>query len=305
MLLDDVDQTIGIARASMRAARAVVSGDESEAPYYESTLGLSDEQRRGVRALADSAIDPVASFLVAATNGVLYQDLVGRLDRYPIPNLRMPAAAGASLLDLGCSWGRWSIAAARLGFDVVGVDPSLGAVLAARRIARAMGLDIQAVVGDARFLPFRRSAFDAVFSYSVLQHFSKPDAETALAEVGRVLRSRGRALIQMPNRLGMRCLYHQARRGFRTPRDFEVRYWSLADIEKTFERRIGSTRISVDCFFGLGLQPTDGPIMDANRRALLAASEALRRASGYFPALRWIADSVYVESTRDGSGHTE
>src|SRR4051794_38255277 len=103
----------------------------------------------------------------------------------------------------------------------------------------------------------------------------------------------------------MRCLYHQARRGFRTPRDFEVRYWNLADLEKTFERRIGSTRISVDCFFGLGLQPSDAPMLDANRRALLGASEALRRASGYFPALRWIADSVYVESTRDRSAHTE
>ena len=41
--------------------------------------------------------------------------------------------AGSRLLDLGSSWGRWSIAAARKGYSVVGLDPSLGAVLAARR----------------------------------------------------------------------------------------------------------------------------------------------------------------------------
>ena len=29
------------------------------------------------------------------------------------------------------------------------------------------------VVGDARFLPFRSGSFDYVWSYSVLQHFSR------------------------------------------------------------------------------------------------------------------------------------
>jgi hypothetical protein len=118
-------------------------------------------------------------------------------------------------------------------------------------------------------------------------------------EMGRVLRTRGRALVQMPNRWGARCLYHQARRGFREARDFEVRYWSLAELEDVFTQAIGSTQISVDCFFGLGLQPSDAPLMDAKRRLVIESSELLRKVSLRAPVLRAVADSVYVESTRD------
>ena len=39
---------------------------------------------------------------------------------------------GTRLLDIGCSWGRWSLAAAARGYDAVGIDPSLGAIMAAR-----------------------------------------------------------------------------------------------------------------------------------------------------------------------------
>ena len=66
--------------------------------------------------------------------------------------------------------GRWSIAAARKGFSVVGIDPSLGAVMAARRIAKELNLDIKYLVADGRFLPFRERQFKVAYSYSVLQH---------------------------------------------------------------------------------------------------------------------------------------
>src|SRR2546421_318531 len=80
--------------------------------------------------------------------------LLGELDSYPIPELRLPAGDGRRLIDVGCSWGRWSIAAARKGYRVVGIDPSLGAIIAARRVSESLGLPIRYVVGDARYLPF-------------------------------------------------------------------------------------------------------------------------------------------------------
>ena len=80
---------------------------------------------------------------VGATNGILYKDAIGKLDHYPIPVLRMPPGAGRRLLDIGCNWGRWSIAAARLGYRPIGIDPSLGAVLAAKRVSEKLGLDVQ------------------------------------------------------------------------------------------------------------------------------------------------------------------
>jgi cyclopropane fatty-acyl-phospholipid synthase-like methyltransferase len=50
--------------------------------------------------------------------------------------------AGKLLLDIGCSWGRWSISAARNGWCVVGIDPSLGAIMAARRAFFLYGIGL-------------------------------------------------------------------------------------------------------------------------------------------------------------------
>ena len=170
LLRDDVEQTIGLARASMARASGQLVDQRAPELYLES-LGISEAEKLGVLALAQNrgdAIDPVISFLVAATNGIAYKQLLGKLDRYPIP--AFPLEGNGQLLDLGCSWGRWSLAAAKRGFNVVGLDPSLGALMAARRAAQALGLQSRYVCGDARFLPFRDACFDAVFSYSVLQH---------------------------------------------------------------------------------------------------------------------------------------
>ena len=118
--------------------------------------------------------------LTAATNGIAYRHLVGKLKEYPLPEIRLPQGNRQTFLDIGCSWGRWCIAAARKGYTPIGIDPSLGAVMAANRIARQMGLQIKYVVGDGRFLPFKPEALDCVFSYSVLQHFSREDVAQRL-----------------------------------------------------------------------------------------------------------------------------
>jgi SAM-dependent methyltransferase len=194
MLRDDVAQTIALARASLEAARKAAESGESDG-FFVDTLGISEDEKNTLRdklANGNNGIDPVVSMLVGATNGIGYKGKIGRLDRYPIPELRLDEADSASFLDIGCSWGRWSIAAARKGYRVAGIDPSLGAVLAARRVARSMGLDILYVVGDARYLPFRNTLFDQVFSYSVLQHLAKSDVERVLDDVARVLKPGGR-----------------------------------------------------------------------------------------------------------------
>jgi SAM-dependent methyltransferase len=246
----------------------------------------------------NSAVDAAVTYLVAATNGLAYTHLVGGLAEYPIPVLRLPPGNGRTFLDLGCNWGRWSIAAARLGYRPLGIDPSLGAIMAARRVARALSVDARHVVGDARCLPLASEAVDVVFSYSVLQHFSRDDAAAAVAEAGRVLRPGGRGLIQMPTRWGIRCLYHQARRRFREGTGFEVRYWSIPELQSMFTTRIGPTQASVDCFFGIGLQPSDRHLMPWSHRAAINASEFLRSASRMLPPLTYAADSVYLSSVK-------
>jgi SAM-dependent methyltransferase len=299
MLLDDVPQTIGIAEASLKRAKDKEGIDDRMPQLYLESLGISEEEKRGVIELArkgGGTIDPVVSYLIGATNGNMYRQLIGRLGSYPIPDLRLPPASGQGFLDLGCNWGRWCIAAARKGYRAVGIDPSLGAIMAARRVSESLNLDIKYVVADARYLPFAADEFENVFSYSVLQHVSKADVELALFEVGRVLKQRGVSLIQMPTLLGLRCLYHQARRRFKKPEGFEVRYWSIPALKSLFRNTIGKTNISVDCFFGIGLQFSDYHFMPLDLRPILVASEVLRRISRVVPLLEYFADSVYVKA---------
>ncbi len=302
MLLDDVVQTMGIADASLACAKARRAPDDDVASsLYLETLGLSDDEKRGIRALAlagRSRIDPVVTYAIAGTNGLMYKHLIGTLDEYPIPDLRLPAGTGETLLDIGCNWGRWSIAAARKGYAVVGIDPSLGSIMAARRVNDSLGLSIRYVVGDARHLPFRANSFQYAFSYSVLQHLSRDDVRRVVSEVARTLRSGGTSLVQMPTVLGVRCLYHQATRRFREARGFEVRYWTIPSLRELFSRAIGPTRISADCYFAIGLQKSDRALMPPALKLVVAVSEWLRGASRIVPVLTYVADSVYVAAVK-------
>jgi SAM-dependent methyltransferase len=237
---------------------------------------------------------------IAATCGNLYRHMIGNLREYPIPEIRLPPGGGATFLEVGCNWGRWCVSAARRGYSVVGVDPSLDAIRAARRVAEELGVEAQYVVADARHLPFADASFEVVFSYSVFQHFARPDAVAAFGEIGRVLAPRGRSLVQMANVWGARSLWNQLReRRFREPRSlFDVRYWSPGELEREFTRAVGPTQLAVDGFLTLNPQPADLPLLPRRYRALVRASEAYRRASARLPFLTSVADSIYVSSTR-------
>lgn len=297
MLRDDVDQTLWVAQDSLRLAAERPSDD----PWFVGSLGCDAAQQDAIRTLlarnAAGAIDPVVQFMVAATNGILYEPLLGQLRDVPIPDLRLPHGSGQTLLDIGCNWGRWSIAAARKGYDVVGIDPSLGAIMAAKRTSASLGLKVRYIVADARFLPFAPGTFSNIFSYSVLQHFSKVDALTAVNEIARVLKTGGTSFIQMPNALGLRSFQHQFKRGFREPEAFDVRYWTPWELKKTFRKAIGKTKLTVDGYFGLGLQASDAAMLPFKYRAVIRTSEFLRAMSQAVPFMCWFADSVYLTST--------
>ena len=301
MLVKDVEQTLEVvAEASLQLAQ---EGDGSGAPWYLESVGLEPEQRREILRLAaanPNGLDPVALMIQGATSGYGYTHLIGdsSLTEYPIPEIALPAGEGRTLLDIGCNWGRWCFTAARKGYKPVGIDPSLGAVMAARRIARQLGLDIHFVVGDGRYLPFAEGGFDTVYSYSVIQHFSEEDAGLALAESGRVLRSGGFAKIQMAAKWGIRSFQHQVARGFRIREPFDVRYYGVPTLKRMFERHIGRTRVATDCYFGLGWQWSDYRFMRPSRRPILIASEVLRRASNVLPPMRLVADSIFCTATK-------
>jgi SAM-dependent methyltransferase/uncharacterized protein YbaR (Trm112 family) len=237
---------------------------------------------------------------IAATCGNLYRHLIGSVRRYPIPELRLPPGERRLFLEVGCNWGRWCVSAARRGYRVVGVDPSLHGIRAARSVADQLGVEATYLVADARHLPFPDETFDVAFSYSVFQHFSKEDALASFAEIGRVLKPGGRSLVQMANVWGLRSLLNQAReRRFREPRTlFDVRYWSPGELRQAFSRAVGPTELAVDGFLTLNPQPADLDLLPRRYRALVRTSEALRRLSERVPPLAYAADSLYVRSER-------
>jgi SAM-dependent methyltransferase len=303
MLVAGIHQTMDLVSASLHCAE-----HPEEGSLYLDTLGISATEKAELEKLAadnPGQVDPVASFLVGATNGIAYANQIGRLQAYPIPQLRLEDGGGKVFLDLGCNWGRWSLAAGRKGYRAVGLDPSLGAIMAASRVARQLGVDADFVVGDARFLPFRQGCVDQVFSYSMLQHLDKADAGKVAGEIGRTLKPGGANLLQFPTRYGIRCLYHQARRKFREPAGFEVRYWTIPELRRCLGKAIGQSRFTVDCYFGIGLQYSDMKFMSPLLKCIVLCSEILRRLSLLITPLVYLADSVYVHSRKPASTEGE
>ena len=182
--------------------------------------------------------------------------------------------------------------------NTVGLDPSLGAIMAAKRVSKQLGTQTHFVVGDARWLPFKHECFRTVLSYSVLQHFSYEDARQSICEVSRVLEMAGKCAIQLPNIYGIRCLYHQCRRKFKNPEKFEVRYWSPRSMHKIFNSTVGNTTLNIDGFFGLGIQPADIKLMPLLMRLLIMSSEILKKLSKYFKFLVYFADSIWIVSRK-------
>jgi 2-polyprenyl-6-hydroxyphenyl methylase/3-demethylubiquinone-9 3-methyltransferase len=101
--------------------------------------------------------------------------------------------ASTRALDMGCGNGRTGgpLLLDR-GASYTGVDISQTAVAAAREF----GLDAR-VIEDASSLPFDSGSFDFVLCMEVLEHLFRPDF--AAAEMARVLRQGGVALITVPN----------------------------------------------------------------------------------------------------------
>ena len=183
------------------------------------------------------------------------------------PDLRLPHGDGRLFLDISANWGRWSFAAARRGYRVIAVDPSLEAALAGSRIARQLGLPVAFVVGDARCLPFRSATFDFVFSYSVLQHVDKAMVREILRDIARVSRRGAAVRVQMANLFGLRQLSNQASaRALAVARfltrtrqpsyGFRVRAWTPGELLRTFSNLVGPSNLTADGFFSLNARPT-------------------------------------------------
>lgn len=244
-------------------------------------------------------IDPFVNDWIVNTNGNLYWRARGRLPRYPIPDWRFGAGKGRFMIDIGCSWGRWSIAAARAGFTPIGADVHVDALAAAARVSRQLGARADFICCDAEHLPFQSGSIDFVFSYSVLQHLDKSKVRRIFQDISRVLRPGGVCLIQLPNAFGLLSIAQQLKRGFREARSgtYEMRYWTYASIRHALEQAgVSRIKIYADGFFSQDPQLTDLDLLSPAGRLLVRTSSAGRRAASALPILARVADSLWVEA---------
>ena len=124
--------------------------------------------------------------------------LAGSLYTCIAADVAAAAPAGAQVLEVGCGPGRLSIRLARqYGLDVTGLDLDPAMIERARANAAHRGNGDQRrpsfLVGDVAALAFPDRSFDLVISTLSMHHWADPAA--GLAEIGRVLRPGGRALI--------------------------------------------------------------------------------------------------------------
>ena len=303
VLITNKETTLWVAKASYKSAK-----DNRNDKYHIDTLGITFKEREQLKLKIKNqgnfkTIDPVISHLIQATSGYMYSHLVGKnLSKIPIPILSLPIAKNNEILiDLGCNWGRWSIAAALLGYKVIGIDPSLGAVLAGKRLAKIFKVEhlIQFIVGDATNLPIKEESIDIFYSYSVLQHFSKSDFEKSLKEANRVSKPKSTLLIQMANKLGIRSLYWIIKRRFKKARDFEVRYYWPLELKKKVTKLFGPSSLSVDGILGLGIQPEDYEIMTLEKKIIILFSKFYKKLSKKINLLIFFADSIFVKSHKN------
>jgi SAM-dependent methyltransferase len=103
---------------------------------------------------------------------------------------RLPVAAPARVLDVGCGSGRILEQLSRLG-SLAGLDSSEDSIAAARD--RVVG-DIR--LGLAESLPWEDESFDLVLALDVIEH--TPDDRRTLREMLRVTRPGGRLVLTVP-----------------------------------------------------------------------------------------------------------
>jgi len=139
----------------------------------------------------------------------------GYLEVYPHRDLasarvevggRIARELSGRVLDLGCGFGRHSLAMLELGLEVYGMDLSADLLASAGALEGGTALEGRLVRGDFRRPPFREGSFDAVVMlFSSFGYFDDEGNRHVAGEVARLLRDGGRAVLDLMNPFRIRA----------------------------------------------------------------------------------------------------
>ncbi len=152
-------------------------------------------------------------------------------------------SSGERILEVGCGTGYYALHVARDllpagSLEIVDAQPQL--LDEAIRGAREQRLvNVAATLGDARYLPYDTDEFDAAYLVAALGDAQDPD--TAMRELARVVRPRGRVVIGElhgdPHRIGFTALRaSSARAGLAVAQSVDAGFGYFVVLER--ERRL-------------------------------------------------------------------
>lgn len=80
--------------------------------------------------------------------------------------------------------------------EIVGIDFSPSAISGAKVNSRRFHVDTSLFLADAKYLPFRKEAFNLVWNMGVLEHYKEPSS--VMGEMVRVTENEGTILVFVP-----------------------------------------------------------------------------------------------------------
>jgi ubiquinone/menaquinone biosynthesis C-methylase UbiE len=143
---------------------------------------------------SDAKLDPETLFQAIDD----LEDMFRYRDHMAVVEMPLAELAGQSVLEIGCGAGGHSALFAKHGAHMTSLDvtPERAQATAAKFLLMGdRAAKCAAINGDAEHLPFPDDHFDIVYSNGVLHHTH--DTEAAIAEVFRVLKPGGRAVIML------------------------------------------------------------------------------------------------------------
>lgn len=239
---------------------------------------------------------------VAATNGIHFLNTIGELNEYPIPEIPIgPAQSDNLLLDIGCGWGRWLVAASRKNYIPVGIDLRLEFCDTARRVVQDNGGNAYTVVADLQQLPFQNNIFDVVWSFSVIQHTHYSRLISCLEQVERILKTNGYCFLEFPNKKGLRNRFGPAAAPNNMDFDsWDVRYYSPSEYRDIFSRFFGNFEFYNHSALGIGILKGDLKYArGVKNKTIISLSRALTHVVDLIKPLKEYADSIYIKSVKN------
>ncbi len=241
---------------------------------------------------------------IAATNGVHYIDMIGKLKDYPIPNIPVEKVEGQKLmLDIGNGWGRWLTAGGKKNYIPVGIDFRLEFCQTARRVMKDNGVNGYSVVADLKKLPFKGNIFDLVWSFSVIQHTHYDRLISCVSHIARILNNNGFCKLEFPNKSGIHNRFTTVKQEEPFKDDYNswcVRYYTVKEYETIFKKYFDNFDFQNHSALGIGVLDNDLDFIENKKvRMQIKVSFLLSKIFSSMKALTKLSDSIYIIAKKE------